>query len=65
MLTAGVKELLEQYVHENVGLKNPDGEMDLNYVRVPQTQRKIEYVLNNSLAFGGQNAALVIKRYVN
>ena len=60
-----VKELLEQYVHENVGLKNPDGEMDLNYVRVPQTQRKIEYVLNNSLAFGGQNAALVIKRYVN
>ena len=57
-----VKEIQEQYVHANVGLENPEEEFDLQYVREAK-QNELNYVLNNSLAFGGQNASLLLKRY--
>lgn len=57
-----VKEIQEQYVHANVGLENPEEEFDLQYVREAK-QKELNYVLNNSLAFGGQNAALLLKKY--
>lgn len=57
-----VKEIQDGYIHENVGLHEALPDMKLNYVMEP-INREIKCVLNNSLAFGGQNAALIIKRY--
>lgn len=41
----------------------PDPECDLDVVPNLARQAEVEYALNNSFGFGGQNAAIIIKRY--
>lgn len=57
-----VKELEEGYIHQTVGLQNPDEECDLDYCKEP-VQGEFEYALSNSLGFGGHNASILIKKY--
>jgi 3-oxoacyl-[acyl-carrier-protein] synthase II len=47
-----------------INLEHPDPECDLDYV--PNTARKmpVDVVLSNSFGFGGHNAALIFRRYV-
>lgn len=59
-----VKTVLEDYIHPTVGLKVPDEECDLDYTLEPVTDRTVNYVLSNSLGFGGHNATLLIKKFV-
>lgn len=47
-----------------INLDNPDPECDLDYTPNKAASRDLEYVLSNSFAFGGQNAALLFKRAV-
>jgi 3-oxoacyl-[acyl-carrier-protein] synthase II len=52
----------DQIAPPTINLDNPDEDCDLNYVpHVPQ-KRKIDYVLSNSLGFGGTNGSLIFKR---
>ena len=46
-----------------INLDNPDPECDLDYTPHRAVSRDIEYALNNSFAFGGQNASLLFKRF--
>lgn len=46
-----------------INLDSPDEGMDLNYVAHVAQQRSINYVLSNSLGFGGTNGSLIFKRY--
>ena len=57
-----VKELEEGYIHQTVGLQNPDEECDLDYCMEP-VQGEFEYALSNSLGFGGHNASILVKKY--
>ncbi len=57
-----VKELEEGYIHQTVGLQNPDEECDLDYCMEP-VAGEFEYALSNSLGFGGHNASILIKKY--
>ena len=45
-----------------INLTDPDPELDLDYVPEGAREQQVEYVLSNSFAFGGQNAALLFKR---
>ena len=45
-----------------INLDNPDPECDLNYIPGRAVRAEVSYSLNNSFAFGGQNAVLVIGR---
>lgn len=56
-----VKAIDEGFIPATIGLKVPDEECDLDYV--PQTGRnkKLTYVMSNSLGFGGHNASLIFK----
>lgn len=57
-----VLAIRDQVAPPTINLDNPDEGCDLNYVpHVPQ-QREINYVLSNSLGFGGTNGSLVFKR---
>ena len=60
---ACVLQLNHGYVHQTVGLEQPDEELDLDYVQGHGIDMDFEYALTNSLAFGGHNASLLIKKY--
>lgn len=58
-----VLQMNNGYVHQTVGLEHPDEELDLDYVQGHGVDMDFEYALTNSLAFGGHNASLLIKKY--
>jgi len=59
-----VKSIEDGYVHATVGLENPDAECDLDYVPSEGRTCDITYAMSNSLGFGGHNACLIVKKYV-
>ncbi|WP_028387849.1 beta-ketoacyl-ACP synthase II [Legionella fairfieldensis] len=52
----------DQIAPPTINLDNPDEGCDLNYVAHKPQQRQIDYVLSNSLGFGGTNGSLLFKR---
>ena len=60
---ACVKSITDGYIHPNVGLKETEEEMDLDYVRGNGVTQEVNAVLSNSLGFGGHNATLAVKKY--
>ena len=58
-----VKSLEEGFIHQTVGTTEPDEECDLNYAIGAPVEKEVNYVLTNSLGFGGHNAVLLLKRY--
>lgn len=60
---ACVKSITDGYIHPNVGLKETEEEMDLDYVRGNGVTQEVNVVLSNSLGFGGHNATLAVKKY--
>jgi 3-oxoacyl-[acyl-carrier-protein] synthase II len=47
-----------------INLDTPDPACDLDYVPGEARELKVDAVLSNSFGFGGQNASLVIRRYL-
>lgn len=52
----------DQIAPPTINLDNPDEGCDLNYVAHKPQKRSINYVLSNSLGFGGTNGSLIFKR---
>ena len=55
-----VKEIQDGFIHKTVGYETPDEEIDLNYCK-DSYEEPVEYALNNSLGFGGNNASILLK----
>ena len=51
------------FVHPTINLETPDPACDMDYVPLCSRECEIDNYLSNSFAFGGQNAALVFKRW--
>ncbi len=60
---AMVLQMNNSYIHQTVGLEQADDELDLDYVQGQGVEAEIEYAMSNSLAFGGHNASILIKKY--
>ncbi|MCD8151694.1 MAG: beta-ketoacyl-ACP synthase II [Clostridiales bacterium] len=60
---AMVLQMQHGYIHQTVGLEQPDEELDLDYVQGHGVEMDFEYAMSNSLAFGGHNASILIKKY--
>ena len=58
-----VKSILDGYIHQTVGTVETDAECDLNYAVGAPAEKEVNYVLTNSLGFGGHNATLLVKKY--
>ena len=58
-----VKSLEDGFVHATAGLTVPDAECDLDYAAGEGMYTNLNYVISNSLGFGGHNASLLIKKY--
>lgn len=57
-----VKAIEEGFIPATIGLKVPDEECDLDYVPGTGRKAKLNYVISNSLGFGGHNATLLFKK---
>lgn len=57
-----VLAIRDQVAPPTMNLDNPDEGCDLNFVPYKAEYRPIEYVLSNSLGFGGTNGSLLFKR---
>ena len=55
--------LMHQVVPPTINYEHRDPECDLDYVPQVAHEVQCEHVLNNSLGFGGQNAALVVSQF--
>lgn len=60
---ACILQMNHDYIHQTVGLENTEEELDLDYVKGHGVKQQIQYALTNSLAFGGHNASLLVKKY--
>ena len=61
---AVVKTIESGTIHPTVNYEFPDPVCDLDYVPNTARQKDVGAALSNSFGFGGQNASLVIRRYV-
>lgn len=57
-----ILSIRDQIVPPTINLDNPDEGCDLNYVPHAPQRRDVNYVLSNSLGFGGTNGSLLFKR---
>jgi len=61
---ACVKSINDGYIHPNVGLQETEEELDLDYVKGTGIEMNVNYALSNSLGFGGHNASILVKKFV-
>lgn len=59
-----VKEIEEGFIHRTVGLRETEEELDLNYC-MQSYEEEVPYALSNSLGFGGHNASILVKKFVD
>ncbi|MGC8864046.1 MAG: beta-ketoacyl synthase N-terminal-like domain-containing protein, partial [Armatimonadota bacterium] len=60
---ACIKAITDGVIPPTRNLFEPDPECDLDYVPNTAREAAVEYAMNNSFGFGGQNATLVFKRF--
>jgi 3-oxoacyl-[acyl-carrier-protein] synthase II len=52
-------------IHPTINLENPGEGCDLDYVPNKAINKTIHKAMNNSFGFGGQNASILLERYVS
>lgn len=60
---ASVLAIHEGFVPPTINYRTPDPDCDLNYTPNKGEKRSLNYVISNSLGFGGQNASICLKRF--
>ena len=58
-----VKSIEEDFIHQTVGTRETEEELNLNYCITGPVHQKVNYAMSNSLGFGGHNAVLLLKKY--
>jgi len=63
-LAMSVQTINSQVIPPTINYENPDPVCDLDYVPNEFRLKKVETILSNSFAFGGQNASVLVKKFV-
>lgn len=58
-----VKSILDGFVHQTMGTKECEEELDLNYMVGSSASVPVNVAMSNSLGFGGHNGTLLVKRF--
>ena len=59
-----IKAIQEGIVPPTANLTDQDPECDLDFTPLKPKEREINYAMSNSFGFGGHNASVIIKKYV-
>jgi 3-oxoacyl-[acyl-carrier-protein] synthase II len=59
-----VKVIQESIMPATINYEVPDPECDLDYVPNESRPKQVETVMSNSFGFGGHNAAIILKKFV-
>jgi 3-oxoacyl-[acyl-carrier-protein] synthase II len=59
-----VMTIRNQLIPPTINYREPDPELDLDYVPNEARRARVETCLSNSFGFGGQNDTLVVKKFV-
>ncbi|MCH8163978.1 MAG: beta-ketoacyl-[acyl-carrier-protein] synthase family protein [Planctomycetes bacterium] len=62
-LIACVLAIQHQMLPPTINLREPDPELDLDYVPNKARRAKVDVCLSDSFGFGGQNDTLIVRRY--
>jgi 3-oxoacyl-[acyl-carrier-protein] synthase II len=62
---ACILALRDNFIPPTINYETPDPECDLDYVPNVSRKKDLNTVMSNSFGFGGNNASLLFKRYVN
>lgn len=60
-----VKSIENGFIHQTMGTTEAGEECDLNYAIGAPVEKPVRYAMSNSLGFGGHNAVLVTKKFVD
>lgn len=61
---ATILAIKEGIIPPTINYENPDESCDLNYTPNTLIKRDIKYAISNSLGFGGHNASILFKKYM-
>ncbi len=61
---ACVKAMEDGFIHQTMGTVEADEECDLNYAIGAPILQEVNCAISNSLGFGGHNATILVKKYV-
>lgn len=62
-LAMSVQTISSGVIPPTINYETPDPACDLDYVPNTPRQKKVETILSNSFGFGGQNAAVLVKKF--
>ena len=62
---ASVMSIETGIVHPTINYETPDDGLDLNYVPNTAQAHEVNFAISNSFGFGGHNACVVFKKFVD
>lgn len=60
-----IKAIQNSVVPPTINLETPDPDCDLDYTPNEAKERDITYAMSNSFGFGGHNASIIVKKFVD
>lgn len=60
-----MKAIQEGIVPPTANLTDPDPDCDLDYTPLKPKERDITYAMSNSFGFGGHNASVIVKKFID
>ena len=61
---ASIKSIQTGMIHPTINQQSPDPDCDLDYVPNKARKANVDAVLSNNFGFGGQNACMIFRRFV-
>ena len=63
-LITSIQAIRHGVLPPTINYELPDPDCDLDYIPNVAREKRVDHVLSNNFGFGGQNASLIVSRFV-